>query len=161
MNGSVHQRLHLGTGVFGFSVIHTEMMIHPVHVILGLVIFVIGARLPDLDHRIEVLDHRGFSHTIWAGILVGGLGYITVLGLTANTPVARWYGFVITASYVFHLIQDMMTVGGGFVIRPLWPVVSTHFSRGVLKSDSRVWSLMSYLLVIVGTVLTLQWWEIL
>lgn len=92
---------------------------------LTLVLVLLGAILPDIDHprsfiaqlgywsrtgsrMISWAGHRGVAHTIWAVILVFFIVYLIFpeLGLGMNAMLA------VTLGYFSHLVADSLTVEG-------------------------------------------------
>ncbi|PSQ19693.1 metal-dependent hydrolase [Halobacteriales archaeon QS_8_69_26] len=129
------------------------------------------APLPDWDHRVPLLDHRGVTHTVAfallvglvagaVGLAVGGSGAgDTVLagsggGLAGGSggeigpaPALGAMGFVAgTLSMLTHLAADAVTPMG---IAPLWPVSSRRYSLELVRSANPV---ANYLLLAVGVV---------
>lgn len=100
---------------------------------LGMVVL---AMVPDVDHRIPFVKHRGATHTVGFALLVGvGVGAgarwlhqqgVPMLGDPAG------FGFLIgTLAVLSHLVGDVLTPAG---IKPFWPLWERRFSLSVAPS---------------------------
>lgn len=113
------------------------------------------AMLPDIDHRLPVVEHRGITHSLLFATVVGGAfaavgwllsGTFTVAGIGLTTV-----GFLLGFLIVFaHLIGDTLTYAG---VAYLWPWQRT-FSLAVTEADSTV---ANYGLLAGGVGVTLLW----
>ncbi len=101
------------------------------------------AMLPDLDHRVPGIPHRGPTHSIAFAALVGGifaaagsaLGSAAGVGSVAGValPVV---GFAIGALAVLaHLLGDALTPAG---VNFLWPVSARTYTVGLCRADNTV-----------------------
>ena len=100
------------------------------------------ATLPDVDHRLPGVPHRGPTHSLAFAALVGALfGGAALLGgrtLGVTDPV----GFAVLAAGVgvfgvcAHLLGDVLTPAG---VPLLWPVGSA-VSVSLTNADSTVWN---------------------
>ncbi|WP_396612939.1 metal-dependent hydrolase [Haloferax sp. S1W] len=109
--------------------------------------FVLGAAmcwlamLPDYDHRIPGLSHRGPTHTILFALLVGGVGggaatlLATARGLSEpQTTTLVGFGFATGALTILaHLVADALTPAG---IRPFWPLSSRKVTLSLWTADN-------------------------
>jgi inner membrane protein len=101
------------------------------------------APLPDVDHRIPGITHRGVTHTLGFALAVGGAfgaaGYLSadVLGLGEPRVVAAVGLLVGTFGIVSHLLGDALTPAG---IRPFWPLSRRKFTLSVTTADSTLWN---------------------
>lgn len=88
--------------------------------------------LPDCDHGIPFLDHRGPTHTLLFALLVGGLLGVTTAALVPHRGGrvgASSFAFAIgTFAIVAHLIADLLTPMG---IEPFWPLSNRRYSLQV------------------------------
>jgi inner membrane protein len=106
------------------------------------------AMLPDVDHRLPGIRHRGPTHSLLFAALVGGtfaavvllsipLGAASItvdlLGLGAFPDVAlAGFGFAVGfMSVVAHLLGDLLTPAG---VTLFWPV-GTTYSVSVTRAD--------------------------
>ncbi len=95
--------------------------------------------LPDVDHRLPMIEHRGPTHSLLFAALVGGVGW--AIGTAAETVVASslslsTFGFVVGAlTVVAHLIGDTLTPAG---VPYLWPLSSRSFSISLARANSGV-----------------------
>ena len=102
------------------------------------------AMLPDLDHRIPGVAHRGPTHSLLFAAFVGGafgaagMALETVTGKAGSiagltTPVV---GFAIGAlTIVAHLRGDALTPAG---VNVLWPVSTRTYTIGLCRADNTV-----------------------
>jgi inner membrane protein len=115
------------------------------------------AMLPDLDHRIPGIPHRGPTHSLLFAALVGGAFAVVgaALGSTAGdvSPIVGsaggvslpLLGFVIGfVSVVAHLLGDALTPAG---VNFLWPVSGRTYTIGLCRADNTV---ANYGLFVVG-----------
>lgn len=106
------------------------------------------ATLPDCDLRISFLRHRGPTHTLAFGALVGGafaaVGYVldgafAAVGVPSATPAAippeldvAAFGFGLgVLTVAAHLLGDVITPMG---VRPLWPVSNRRYALGWVRA---------------------------
>lgn len=87
-------------------------------IVLGGAGLLAGAMLPDVDHRLPLIDHRGPTHTVGFALAVA-LGYAIiggVLGLQTNSLAAvglALFGFLVGGLAVgSHLLADALTLAG-------------------------------------------------
>ncbi|WP_455449735.1 metal-dependent hydrolase [Natrinema thermotolerans] len=89
--------------------------------LVGAVVALAAANLPDLDQPLPRISHRGPTHTVWFAVLVGlvaGVG--TALAVPA-TPAAFAVGFLIGCCGILaHLAGDIVTPMGISPFAPLW-----------------------------------------
>ena len=143
MDAANHRRMHLATGVLGGTVF--SIYLSPVVAAIYLGTNLLTYSLPDVDSKVSFLDHRGFTHTVWAAGLVSlGLGY----GLFHVHPLGLAVGASLFLSYNQHIVEDMLTKGGGFQVRPFWPLLGTSFSFGRWNFDSLWFSVLTHLALI-------------
>lgn len=118
------------------------------------------AMLPDIDHRLPLVDHRGATHSLAFAALIGvvgaliGLGADTVIAETAvSTPVPlSTVGFAVgSLTVVAHLIGDTLTPAG---VNYLWPLPTTPVSLSVTRADN---TLANAGLFALGVVVTVGW----
>jgi len=107
------------------------------------------AMLPDWDHRVPVLSHRGPTHTLAFALLVGaagagaGVGLATVLDGGRATFVPFGFGIGVLA-ILAHLLADALTPAG---VPLLWPLSGREFSVYLTRADN---TLANYVLLAVG-----------
>lgn len=148
MDRSSHRRVHLGISI---AVCPLLWWFGPLSLFQTFVSFLIWNALasgPDVDTILPFSRHRGFSHTFLLALI---LGTLTFLGVMWTHQQAEAMGYVmydtrlwafsmgasVTLSWCMHIVEDMMTKGGGFVVRPLWPIM-WNGSVGVVNYDS-IW----------------------
>ncbi|AFZ71649.1 inner membrane protein [Natronobacterium gregoryi] len=118
--------------------------------LVGAFVCVSLSTVPDLDHRLPLVAHRGPTHTVAFALLVG----VTMAALAAvlvepGSPLAGTalvtFAFVVgTLSIVSHLLADVLTPMG---IRPFWPISSRHYSLEVTRAANPV---ANYALLALG-----------
>jgi inner membrane protein len=107
--------------------------------IVGGLVCVALSTLPDVDHRLPAVTHRGPTHTALFALLVGtalaGATVLSVDGATAGADVGLVaFAFVVGAlSIGSHLLADALTPIG---IRPFWPVSSRRYSWNLTRAKN-------------------------
>jgi inner membrane protein len=159
----------LRAGHYGVSIgLYAPIASHLIaggHVTLAVVGGVIAAwltMLPDLDHHLPFVSHRGPTHSIVFALVVSA-----AVGLVADVVVAPVFGefgaegwavlptvlgglgsfaaAVAVLTVVGHLLADVITPMG---IRPFWPVSGWSITLRVTKARNTV---ANYLLLAAGT----------
>jgi len=109
--------------------------------------------LPDVDHRLPGISHRGPTHTLAFALLVGavgagaGVGLASVLDGGRTTLVAFGFG-IGTLGILAHLLADALTPAG---VPFLWPLSGRDFSVYLTRADN---TLANYTLLAVGVCAT-------
>ncbi|WP_433632706.1 metal-dependent hydrolase [Halomicrococcus sp. NG-SE-24] len=104
-------------------------------VIVGAVITITVAMLPDIDLRLPFVRHRGITHTVWFAGVVGVLLAIILAVATSWFILAVFLGGVATISVCSHLLADAVTPMG---IRPFEPFWSSRYSLGIVLSENLI-----------------------
>lgn len=100
------------------------------------------ATLPDVDHRVPGIPHRGPTHSLaFAGLVGGVFGGAALLGgralgVTDPTGLAILAAGVGAFGICAHLLGDVLTPAG---VQLFWPV-GPEFSLYVTNADSTVWN---------------------
>jgi inner membrane protein len=109
--------------------------------------------LPDCDHRLPLISHRGPTHTLAFALVVGavgggvGFGAASALGVDPTRVAA--FGFAVGALAVLaHLLADALTPAG---VPLLWPLSGRDFSVYLTRADN---SLANHVLLAVGVCVT-------
>ncbi len=109
--------------------------------IVGGLVCVGLSTLPDCDHRLPLIDHRGPTHTVPFALLVGaGLAALAAVLVDASSAFAD-LGFVSLAFLVgfvsigSHLLVDALTPMG---VRPFWPLSRRRYSLEVTTAANPV-----------------------
>lgn len=114
---------------------------------LPFVAFVTGAvlcwlsMLPDIDHRVPGLSHRGPTHSLAfagaVGLVGAGVGHLVASSGAVGVPIpATPFGFFLGATAVLaHLAADTLTPAG---VPYLWPVSGRTYSLSLVRADSTV-----------------------
>ncbi len=90
------------------------------------VLLVVAATMPDLDLLLEevgLAEHRGASHSLGFGLLIG----LLAAGLASlfRLPALR-IGALVGAVVASHAVLDMFSLGPG--VKLLWPISETRIS---------------------------------
>jgi inner membrane protein len=86
--------------------------------IVGGVIAVGLAMVPDYDQKVPGISHRGVTHTVYFAVLIGaiaaGIGYLGGQNLEGVGPVLAggFAGVVATGTILSHILADMLTPMG-------------------------------------------------
>ncbi|WP_435068721.1 metal-dependent hydrolase [Haloplanus sp. C73] len=109
--------------------------------------------VPDWDHRLPLISHRGPTHTLAFALLVGlvgagaGAAFAEVFPGDRTTLVAFGFG-IGTLGILAHLLADALTPAG---IPLLWPLSGRDFSVYLTRADNTV---ANYTLFAVGVCAT-------
>ncbi|WP_440990164.1 metal-dependent hydrolase [Haloarchaeobius baliensis] len=147
---------HYGVSLLLYAPVGFALLLagFPAVALLGGATMLTLAPLPDLDHRVPFVEHRGPTHTVAFALLVGaalGVGcYLSAPVLGLDPQVAGVVGTAVGAyGIVAHLVGDVLTPAG---VAPFWPVSSRHYSLEVAAADSTV---ANTTLLALGSVVTL------
>ena len=94
--------------------------------------------LPDVDHRLPGVTHRGVTHTIGFALLVGAAtGAVGFAFDPAPAPteseLAVFGALVGALGILAHLLGDVLTPMG---VRPFWPLSRRSYSLRVTRADN-------------------------
>jgi len=121
--------------------------------VVGGVVVLWLAMLPDYDYHLPLVSHRGITHTVWFALLFGGVFTLagnaagthassipviapeTVLGAEPTTGLAIYGGLVGVVAVFAHLLADMLTPAG---ITPFWPLWRRELSLHLFDAPSRI-----------------------
>lgn len=118
--------------------------------IVGCVVSIWLSTLPDYDHYVPLIEHRGPTHTVPFALLVGAaLAGATAVLVGASSPFldVGFVGFAFAVgslAIVSHLLADALTPAG---IRPFWPLSRRRYSLAVTRASNTV---ANYLLFALG-----------
>lgn len=107
--------------------------------VLGGVAAVGLSTLPDVDHRVPLVPHRGPTHTVWFVLLVAAAGGYVGWSAGASTGLASTVGLAVFGATVAglavasHVAVDALTPMG---VRPFAPLSDWHVSVGLTPSAS-------------------------
>lgn len=112
--------------------------------------------LPDIDQRLVDVRHRGPTHTIAFAFAVAIMTASAVaypielchelllqrwslsVGTLPSLDIWMFVSVTLFLAQVGHILGDILTVGGGYKIRPLWPLSTRPVALGIWQSDSDV-----------------------
>ncbi len=137
----VYRNGHLGAALLlyapvGFALIGAG---HQGLALVGGAVVASLATLPDCDHSLPFVEHRGPTHTLAFAALVGaGVGAAGhfAAGLVPGYDAAALsgFGFAVGAlAVVSHLLADGLTPAG---ITPFWPLSKRWFSASIVRADN-------------------------
>ncbi|MFD1564197.1 metal-dependent hydrolase [Haloarchaeobius amylolyticus] len=139
----MYQAGHYGGALAAYTPLGTVVGLlgHGELAIVGGLVCVALSTLPDFDHRLPLIDHRGPTHTILFALAVG-VGLATLAAVLVDAAAALVdIGIVVFAFLVgvvsigSHLLADALTPMG---IRPFWPVSSRRYSFEVTTAANPV-----------------------
>lgn len=122
--------------------------------LLGGVVAVGGAMLPDWDQRVPFIRHRGATHTVWFALAVGvALGLVGVVAGASGGVLAALglgvFGLLVGVLTVgAHLLADVLTPMG---IRPLEPVRDDEYTLDVARAANPI---ANYGLLALGVIVS-------
>ena len=141
VDASMYRKGHLGVSLLVFAPVGYALVTagHPaVAAVAGLVMVQLST-LPDIDHRLPMVDHRGATHSLAFAALVGGAG--AAVGVVADSVVSVGLplpavGFAIGALTILaHLLGDTLTPMG---VNYLWPLPAAPVSLSLTPADNPV-----------------------
>lgn len=140
---NMYQLGHYGVALLAYAPLGAVVAVggHEAAAIVGALVCVGLSTLPDCDHRLPVIEHRGPTHTVLFALLVGAaLAAGAAALIEASSPFAD-VGFVAFAFVVgavsigSHLLADALTPMG---IRPFWPVSRRHYTLGLTRAANPI-----------------------
>lgn len=108
--------------------------------LIGGVIVVSLSMLPDYDHHVPTLEHRGLTHTVAFALFVG-IALAAGAAMVAEAQRFESVGFtgfaflVGTLSILSHVLGDAITPAG---VRPFWPLSKRWYTLSLVRSSDRV-----------------------
>lgn len=91
--------------------------------LVGALVAVGVATVPDFDDPLPWIRHRGPTHTVWFAIIVGLVAGFGIAVVFPGTPEAFAFGFVVGAGGILaHLAGDVVTPMGISPFAPMWRV---------------------------------------
>jgi inner membrane protein len=102
--------------------------------------------VPDWDHRLPVVEHRGITHTVTFALLVAAAtGGACLLAARYVAPLRTAYGSpellgafgagVGALAILAHLAADVITPAG---LEPFQPLSGRHYSLGWVRAANRI-----------------------
>lgn len=147
---------HYGAALVVYAPLGLALLLvdRPTLAVVGGAVSLTLATLPDIDHRIPGVSHRGMTHTLAFAVAVGGVvgagGFLVGQSLGVGSALAlAALGFVVGLSAVCsHLLADAITPMG---ITPWWPLSTRHYTLGLTRADN---TLANYALLGLGVLVT-------
>lgn len=135
----MYRKGHLGVSLLVFAPVGYWLVAagEPETAVLSGVVMLWLAMLPDIDHRLPMIEHRGPTHSLAFAVLVGAGFAVLGLALEGAFSVAGVglpvFGFALGFLTVFaHLLGDTLTYAG---VNYLWPLPRT-FSFSLTRADN-------------------------
>lgn len=127
---------HYGAAMLAYAPVVVLMdPVGPGVAVVGLAATLGTARLPDLDQSIPFVPHRGPTHTLWFGLVLGVFGAVTANTVLPRADV-RLLGLATilpTLGVLSHLAADALTPAG---VRPCWPLWSRSVSVSLVRAEN-------------------------
>lgn len=150
----MHHEGHIGAALLAYAPVGAVTLAvgFDTLALLGAAAAVALSMLPDVDHRVPGIAHRGPTHTVWFVIgvaallgLLGGLAG-SEAGVVAGLGLGTFAVAVGLAALGSHLLADSLTPTG---IRPFAPWHSRHYSFELTTSAN---AMANYALLALGVV---------
>lgn len=124
---------HCGVSLLVYAPVGVGLAIagFPAAAFVGGALMLALAMVPDCDHSVPFVDHRGPTHTLAfalaVGALLGGGTALSGARLLGDSSVdVGLFAFAIgTLAVLAHLVADLLTPMG---VAPFWPVSSRRYS---------------------------------
>lgn len=147
---------HLGVALLTYSPVGFGLLLagHESTAIAGGAIMLALTMLPDCDHVIPSLAHRGPTHTLLFALLIGAVlaaSTATVVPEGGARVEASGFAFAMgTYAIVAHLIADLLTPMG---VEPFWPLSRTRYSLRLTSARDRTanYALLGSGVLVVGS----------
>ena len=148
----MHKTGHIGAALLVYSPIGLVLLLSGFDelAVLGGVGMIALATLPDCDHQLPIIAHRGPTHSITFALLLGALlgvaGFVfgeAITSVSAMTMAIFAFGVGVLA-ILSHLVADSITPMG---IRPLWPLSRWHYSANIVRAKNPI---ANYLFLTLG-----------
>lgn len=116
------------------------------------------SRFPDVDQKIDLIEHRGITHTVVFAVTAGIVSHLSLttlfnhlnaelgqynesLAVIPAGDIAVFTSIGVTLGILGHIFGDTLTVGSGrFGIQPFWPVSSREVRVGLCKAKNPFWN---------------------
>lgn len=139
----MHQMGHYGCALLAYTPLGTIVALggYGDIAIVGGLVCVALSTLPDYDHRVPLISHRGPTHSIPFALLVGvGLAAVTAFLVDSSSAftgasVVAFAFLVGVISIGSHLLADALTPMG---ISPFWPFSSRRYSLKVTTAANPI-----------------------
>lgn len=139
----MYQVGHYGASLFVYAPLGAGVAAagHETVAIVGGLVCVSLSTLPDCDHQLPFVEHRGPTHTVLFALLVGAaLAAAAAVLVDAASPLVDvgfvGFAFVVGAlSIGSHLLADALTPMG---IRPFWPISRRRYTWNVTPAKNPI-----------------------
>lgn len=160
---------HWGSSLLVWAPIGGALIVggYPALAVIGGVGMLVLSRIPDHDHDLPLIEHRGVTHTLLfaaiVGAVVGALGFavgsspIQLAGLDIGqafglepAPGLGAFGFAVgSLGILAHLFADALTPAG---VPLFWPISRNDYSLYVAQASNTVANYGLFVLGIVATI---------
>lgn len=150
----MYQLGHYGAALLAYAPIGVAVAVvgFEAVAVVGALVCVALSTLPDCDHRLPFIEHRGPTHSVPFAVLVGGaLAAATAALIDASSPFVDLglvaFAFLVgSLSILSHVAADAITPMG---VRPFWPFSDRHYTARLTPAKNPV---ANYLLFGLGLV---------
>jgi inner membrane protein len=148
---------HYGVSLLAYAPVGGSLLAagRPDFALAGGAIVLWLATLPDVDHHLPLVEHRGVTHTvpfaIGVGAVLGGVAHAIaplLPVLESPTLAAAFVGAMGTYGILAHLLGDVLTPAG---VPLLWPLSGRAYSLSLWTAKNPV---ANYLLLGLGAFAT-------
>jgi len=136
---------HYGVSLLAYAPVGAALVSggRPDLAVVGGIVVCWLATLPDVDHRLPLIEHRGVTHTapfaLAVGAVVGAAAYAAATAapdLLGTPREAGLFGaFVGAYGILAHLLGDVVTPSG---VPLLWPLSGRDYSLSLWTAKNRV-----------------------
>ncbi|MCU4924630.1 metal-dependent hydrolase [Halobacteria archaeon AArc-dxtr1] len=152
----MYQQGHYGAALLAYAPVGVAvgMAGFETAALLGAMACVSVSTLPDVDHRLPFVAHRGPTHSLAFVLLVAvsfAAGMAAIGDVTGAAVGSERVGFAFVVGAIgvgSHLLADAVTPMG---IRPLWPVSDRHYTADLVAAKN---PLANYALLGLGLAVT-------
>lgn len=150
-------------GHFGTTLLLGALAVVGLGMLKGLVatvVMIVVTPIPDQDQYVpgSLVKHRGPTHSftfvlVIAFVISSTIAYSTSISqqfaisygplstlLVSPEKVWLFLGGSVTVSLLGHIATDVLTKGGGYKVKPFWPLSSWTVALGLCKSDDVRWN---------------------
>jgi inner membrane protein len=148
----MHREGHYGVALLAYAPIAFVMFAleFATLAVLGGIVVVGGAMVPDLDQRVPGVKHRGPTHTIWFALAVGtvvgiaGVAIVWSQGLLSALGTGVFGLIVGTLTVGAHILADVLTPTG---VRPFAPIHEERYTLDIVTAANPI---ANYALLVLG-----------
>jgi inner membrane protein len=154
----VYRRGHWGVSLLAFAPVGFALLAvgRPTLAVAGGGAVLWLSTLPDVDHRLPLVSHRGVTHTLAFALAVGlvgaGVGVALAPAVGDGHVVLGLFGFGVgMLGILAHLLADALTPAG---VPLLWPLSGRRRSLSLTRADDTTANLLLLALGVGATAAT-------